>query len=262
MYQQNLGWGVASGIGFVKVMGLSSVLTAVALSSGEQSVQGARLTSWQFNPATSQLEILVSEKTTPRYFLLSQPPRIVIDFPNSQLGKVETQKTYSGAVRQIRVAQFEAKVTRIVMELSPDIVLTPEKVQLQQVGSTFAGNRWILRPVIAGTSRISGESTTALPPASFPMPQMPSVKVPPLNGSQGASVNSTIPATTLMNLPPADLPTNPVPTVRVPSLQTGTTNLPIQVPATTRVPSRPVTVSTPASELVIEFGQPLPKITP
>lgn len=255
MYQQNLGWGVASGIGFVKIMGLSSVLTAVALFSAEQSVQGARLTSWQFNPATSQLEILVSEKTTPRYFLLSQPPRIVIDFPNSQLGNVETQKTYSGAVRQIRVAQFEAKVTRIVMELSPDIVLTPEKVQLQQVGSTFAGNRWILRPVIAGTPRISGESTADLPPASFPMPQMPSVKVPPLNGSQGATVNSTIP----INLPPADLPTNPVPTVRVPSLQTGTTNPPIQVPATTRVPPRRVTVSTPASSLVIEFGQPLPK---
>ncbi|WP_199291930.1 AMIN domain-containing protein, partial [Coleofasciculus sp. FACHB-712] len=122
-------------VGAIAIIGSGMELKAIA----------ARLTNWRFDPALNQLEITLDEGTTPRYFLLAQPSRIVLDLPNTQVGMVETQQSYSGPIRQIRVSQFEAGITRIVLDLAPEVVLSPQQVQLQ----VEPGNRWVLRPLIA-----------------------------------------------------------------------------------------------------------------
>ncbi|HEY9858573.1 MAG TPA: AMIN domain-containing protein, partial [Candidatus Obscuribacterales bacterium] len=115
-------------------------------------VQAAILTQWQFNSTTNQLEITVPEGTQPRYFLLAKPARIVLDLPNTQMGSVPTEQTLSGPVQQIRVSQQQAGSTRIVMQLAPNVVFAPGQVKLEQVGTSKAGTRWVLRPLIAGNS--------------------------------------------------------------------------------------------------------------
>ncbi len=156
-------------------LGLPRLLlgTVVALSTivGDAvlcSAQAASLTNWSFDPTINQLEITVKDGTTPRYFLMAQPARIVVDLPDTAIGNVSAQKNYAGAVRQIRVSQFEPGLTRIVMEISPGVSLAPGQVELQKVGdrATQAGNsRWVVRPLV---SKSLSANTIAVNPISVP----------------------------------------------------------------------------------------------
>ncbi|MBD1879339.1 AMIN domain-containing protein [Coleofasciculus sp. FACHB-T130] len=223
-------------VGAIAIIGSGMELKAIA----------ARLTNWRFDPALNQLEITLDEGTTPRYFLLAQPSRIVLDLPNTQVGMVETQQSYSGPIRQIRVSQFEAGITRIVLDLAPEVVLSPQQVQLQ----VEPGNRWVLRPLIANVlapeavppSR-SGVSPS-LPPPIFPENPTPGVvSVPSLTNS------STLPNLAPPTVPPGRIATNNPVLVSVPALSGAIATAP------------PVTVRQPQSSSatrVVEFGQPLP----
>lgn len=226
----------------LKTLSLVGVMTILGIGALELKAIAARLTNWRFDPTLNQLEITLDEGTTPRYFLLAQPPRIVLDLPNTQVGMVETQQSYSGSIRQIRVSQFEAGVTRIVLDLSPEVVLAPEQVQLQQVES----GRWVLRPLIAGfqASPTRGGVSPSLPPAIFPGNQTPGVvSVPPLNNS------STLTNLATPTVPPARISTNNQVSVSVPPLSG----------AIAAAPPVPVRESQSLSVTrVVEFGQPLP----
>lgn len=120
-------------------------------------VQAAELTRWSFDPETNQLEVQVPGGTTPNYFLLAQPARIVLDLPNTNVGNVVEERQYSGAVRYVRVGQFQPNLTRIVIELAPDAVLAPAQVELRNVGSAASGRseRWVLRPLLAGDAPVA-----------------------------------------------------------------------------------------------------------
>lgn len=218
-----------------------------AIAKFKLAATGTQLTDWRFDPAASQLEINLNKQSTPRYFLLSQPPRIVLDLPNTQMASVDKQESYAGIVQQIRVSQFQPDVTRIVLELSPEVLLGDVLVQLQPSETASVGNRWILRSLIAD-SRTSAapDFSTTLPPANFRTPQTSRVQVPPISsgdrptgGQEGENSQvplSTLPQTaTASTLPPATFKTNRTASISVPPLKTAT--------ATTRV---------------IEFGQPLP----
>lgn len=224
----------------------------------------AFLTDWRFDPAVNQLDITLQTQTTPRYFLLAEPPRIVIDLPDTQLGGVETQQAYSGSVRQVRVSQFQADITRIVLELSPEVVLSPEQVQLQQVGVTEVGTRWVLRPLIAQTATEAAPmSPDSLPPANLPTNQTGVVNAPPVNRPEAST--PVLPTTAMppATLPPTVFSTNQTPAVSVPSLQPIPEQTPTPVTTSPPLDRQPESVS-PAlsSSSVVEFGQPLPKTTP
>lgn len=229
----------------LRIVSTASTIMVIVASNFVQPAQAARLTNWQLDSATFELEVTLDEATTPHYFLLSQPPRIVLDLPNTQLGTVQTQQAYSGAIRQIRVSQFQAGITRIVLDLSPEVILEPQQIQLQSLG-----NRVVLRPFVTRvTTSADPQAATTLPPATFPGNQLGRVQVPPLNPS-------TTPASTVVpvtNLPPAIFPSNSSVSVRVPPLQSA----PAVTPAPISPPVRTSRLPTPST--VIEFGQPLPK---
>lgn len=229
-------YGVPEYSSIMKRFRVAGLMTAVTVCLFEQAAYGASLTSWRFSPATNQLEITLSEATIPRYSLMSQPPRIVIYLPHTKLGRVETQQTYSGAVRLIRVALKDGDTTEIVLELSPQIVLTPEQVQLLLPPSSD-GNRWVLRTLIAETATTL---PTALPPPTFINPQTPMVKVPSLNRTEVSTPNPQ----TSANQVPVIFPANQQPTVTAPALSPATAHTNAMALATTST---------------IEFGEPLPK---
>lgn len=146
-------------LGLALGLGAGAIATVVVATPA----QAAALTQWRFDPVSQQLEVTIPPGTTPRYFLLAQPTRIVMDLPNIDMGAVSEQETYQGAVRQIRVSQFQPGLTRIVLELSPDAVLAPGQVQLQQLTATSnASARWALRPLFeSGSGEIAANSATA-----------------------------------------------------------------------------------------------------
>lgn len=156
------------------IAAVSTVVGGISISA-----QAASLTDWNFDPAANQLEITVKDGTTPRYFLMAQPARIVVDLPDTAIGDVSAQKTYVGVVRQIRVSQFEPGLTRIVMEISPGVSLAPGQVKLQKVGdrATQAGNsRWVLRPLI---TQSSANTATIAPSSTLPTQPISSIANPP-----------------------------------------------------------------------------------
>ncbi len=209
-------------------------IIAIALETATLPAQAALLAKWRFDSANNQLEFTLQDKTTPRYFLLTQPPRIVLELPNTQLGKVATVQNYAGVVREVRVAQFAKNLTRIVLELSPEVVLAPGMVQLKEV-IPGSGDRWLLRPLIARTPATpqQRQSHASLPNGGFPRMQLA-----PQRGF------SPTPST---NLPPATINSQQPVFVNVPLLSASN-----QPEAS---PTKPT--STPFSD-VIQFGDPLP----
>jgi AMIN domain len=236
----------------------------------------AKLNNWRFSPKTQQLEITLSAGTTPRYFYLAEPSRLVVDLPNTKLGKVTTQQNYSGAIKSIRVSQLNENDTRIVLDLAPGIAFNPKKVQLQPV-SRKNSTRWVLRPVSSGKTTAVKPSNSSpspkkppqtqykpQPPSNLPVtttnPQAPLLTIPPISNNLPSTItnNSAQPFVTVppltpntssqqpaMILPPASFSTQPNNLNNIPP--SGVSEFP--------VPTNP-DVSNPQ---VIEFGQPLPK---
>lgn len=233
-------------LSLLKTLARVSFVTALTLGTFDLPAQAGFLEKWRFDASTNQLEITLKEGTTPRYFLLAEPLRIILDLPNTTLGNIETQHSYSGAVRQIRVAQFQPNVTRIVLELSPSVVLKPEQVQLQAVAAS--GNRWVLRPLIAGfQTPTAAASPSSLPPAAFTQTGALTVKVPPLNRPQAPASSTPIPvANNSANR------SSKVERLQVTSLQTQQRT--VRVP-TTQSPNSQTLTSAAVPE--IEYGQPL-----
>ncbi|AFZ25226.1 Localisation of periplasmic protein complexes [Cylindrospermum stagnale PCC 7417] len=217
---------------------LLSLYAAITFeTSSSIAAPASTLDNWRFNPNKLQLEITLSAGSTPSYFYLAQPPRLVVDIPNTKLGRVLAQQNYSGAIQSVRVSQLNASVTRIVLDLAPGTVLDQNQVQLQPV-SRQNPTRWVLSSVIANNSTSSPNN---LSPTPYNYQQQPFVTVPPLTPNN----SSQLPDTTL---PPATFPN-----------QSGNLN---RVTVPNYVPNAPNSGNYPANvpEIkVIEFGQPLPK---
>lgn len=221
----------------VGTLSLIGILTTV-VKAGSLPVPAAVLAEWRFDPDVNQLEVTLQNQATPQYFVLAQPPRIVLDLPNTQVGKVATQQSYSGAVRKVRVSQFQPDITRIVLELSPGVVLALGQMQLQRAPLTGKGDRWLLLPGIAtqNTSNLS-----SIPSDNKGKQVIPSV-ISPIQTAT-TPPNTTLPPATIGSQQPAIVSVPPLisPSVKPEAARTNT--------------------STPASKPVINFGQPLP-ITP
>ncbi|PZV13961.1 MAG: hypothetical protein DCF22_09630 [Leptolyngbya sp.] len=147
-------------------VGLVGMLVSGTLAIAATTVQAVALTNWRYDPAARQLEVTVKEGVTPRYFLMAQPARIVLDLPNTEVGEVSVKETYSGAIRQVRVSQFQPGLTRIVMELSADAAFAPGQVKLEQANNST----WVLRPLIAGLPEKNGApgKPKGVPPIQAP----------------------------------------------------------------------------------------------
>lgn len=156
-----------------KGVGISSMAIATLLAT--TAAKAGQLNQWRYDETTQQVELTISEETTPRHFLMAQPARIVVDLPNTQVGDVPVEQMLSGAVRSVRVSQFQPDMARVVIELSPDAVLASGQVEIQQT----ADAQWVIRPLLAGT-----------PSASVAI-ALRSEPVPPTTTVQSASVPAT-----------------------------------------------------------------------
>jgi hypothetical protein len=167
----------------------------------------SQLKNWQYNPKAQQLEITLSAQTTPKYFYLPQPPRLVVDLPNTQLGRVATTANYQGSIQKIRLSQLNATDTRIVFDLAPGTVLEPNQVKLQPLNSQNP-TRWVLRPLISNHSTTSQTANSLFPSPLLTLPpatttangNQPFITVPPLN-SPPVSSPSPNSAPELPNVP-------------------------------------------------------------
>lgn len=194
---------------------LAAVTATAGISLTALAERAIAMATWQFDAALGQLVISLPKGVTPRYYLMAEPARIVLDLPNTEIGTMATEQSYSGAVRQIRVAQFQPGLARIVMELSPETVLAPGQVELKPMGGEGAVQRWTLRPLLAGGSinPVAGAGPSTAPSA--------------------AAVSAA--PTPAASIPAAPIPAAPIPAASIPAtlppLEPGAIEIPVQASA-------------------------------
>ena len=94
--------------------------------------QAARLQFWRFDATQNRLDFTTDEGVQPRAQLVANPTRLVIDLPGIRLGRpAVTEPVSGGAIRSLRVGQFDPATTRIVVELAPGYTIDPNQVKFQ-----------------------------------------------------------------------------------------------------------------------------------
>jgi beta-lactamase class A len=152
---------------------LPSFASVVLLS---QPAKADSLTSWNFNATQNQLDLTTDEDVQPKVQLLANPSRLIIDLPGIVLGHPKTTEKFGSIIQEIRVAQFDADTTRMVVELAPGYQLDPTKVKVRGASPTH----WFVQlptpeRVVGNTLQPSATIAISQPPTSFgvaPMPQL------------------------------------------------------------------------------------------
>ncbi|MBE9034901.1 N-acetylmuramoyl-L-alanine amidase, partial [aff. Roholtiella sp. LEGE 12411] len=117
----------------------------------------------------------------PKAQLVFNPTRLVIDLPETTFGREQLTQQVGGAIRSIRVGQFDQQTTRIVVELTPGYTLDPKRVQF--IGNT--GSRWTVQlptpkvEEVVSSMDIGGQQTEV--PATVPPPKISTPLFSPRN---------------------------------------------------------------------------------
>ncbi|MEH2233713.1 MAG: N-acetylmuramoyl-L-alanine amidase [Nostoc sp.] len=158
---------------------LSSTIGTIFMLSSP--AMAARLESWRFDANQNKLEINTQGDVQPQAQLIFNPTRLVIDLPGTTFGRPQLTQQVGGAIRSIRVGQFDEQTTRIVVELTPGYNLDPKRVQF--VGTT--GDRWTVQ---------------------LPTPEADNVPIRNTEGQpEQAIATDTLPRTSTQTFPPRNI---------------------------------------------------------
>ena len=141
--------------------------TALSICLVSSPAEAAGLKSWRFDANHHRLHFKTDAKVQPRAKLIFNPTRLVIDLPGISLQRPTVKKQFSGAIRSIRVGQFEDQTTRMVVELSPGYKLDPQQVKFRGASPS----QWTVQlpkpqKVASSPSRSSPQSLGQRPSAS------------------------------------------------------------------------------------------------
>jgi len=104
--------------------------------------KAGKLLFWDLDSERNQLTFVTEEGVQPQAQLITNPAprRLVIDLPGTNLGRSTIDKPVGKAVNRVRIGQFDAETTRIVLELAPGYTIDPAKVKFKGISST----RWVV----------------------------------------------------------------------------------------------------------------------
>jgi AMIN domain len=238
---------VPSLLGSVSIaLSIAATATVATIEITQQPANASTVTSWQFYPATNQLEITLPDGATPTYSLIN-PSQIAVDLPNTEIGVDTTQLYPQGTVRSVAVTQLQSGTARILVNLAPGVAFNGEQIQFQRVGE----NRWVLRPSIEPSARVQITERQTQPAIQVPQNQPPTAPnstaarspVPPASPQAITyKQNSWQQSTPNEQIRPITLPL-----VRVPvNGRQGIGSAPVRRPAAPQ-------------QRIIDFGEPLPQ---
>jgi N-acetylmuramoyl-L-alanine amidase len=98
--------------------------------------EAASLQSWQFQSSQNRLSFTTAGGVQPRAQLLANPTRLVIDLPGTTIGQLPRSQYLGGAIKEIRVGQFESNTARIVVEFADGYTVDPTQVQFDGLSAS------------------------------------------------------------------------------------------------------------------------------
>ncbi|BAY84870.1 N-acetylmuramoyl-L-alanine amidase [Calothrix parasitica NIES-267] len=143
----------------MKINWLVSGTTTLAVLMLSSPAHGAKLSSWRFNANQNQLEFQTDGAVQPQAQLIFNPTRLVIDLPGTTFGRPQlTEPISGGAIRSLRVGQFNPQTARIVVEMQEGYTLDPAQVRF--IGMT--PSKWTVQlpPPKTEASTVSPNSPT------------------------------------------------------------------------------------------------------
>ncbi|WP_016879087.1 N-acetylmuramoyl-L-alanine amidase [Chlorogloeopsis fritschii PCC 9212] len=112
--------------------------TVLSISLLSSPANAANLQSWRFDAERNQLEINTDGAVQPTAQLIFNPTRLVIDLPGIKFGRPQLVQSVGGAIRAVRIGQFDPQITRVVIELTPGYTLDPKQVKFEGI----TASRW------------------------------------------------------------------------------------------------------------------------
>ena len=138
-------------------------LTVSMLSS---PAHAARLQSWHFDINQNRLQFNTEGAVQPQAQLIFNPTRLVIDLPGTSFGRPHINQPVGGAIRAIRVGQFDEQTARIVVELNSGYTLDPKQVKF--IGTT--PNNWTVQLPKPQQEQAVSSPPATITPSSFSSP--------------------------------------------------------------------------------------------
>lgn len=87
-----------------------------------------KIVSWRFDSSQNRLSFMTDGGVQPKAVLLSNPTRLVIDLPGTDLGRPTVRQQFRGIINSLRIGQADEQTTRIVLELLPGYGLNPQGI--------------------------------------------------------------------------------------------------------------------------------------
>ena len=104
------------------------VLSFLSIFAFSLPAEAANLIFWRFYPEQNRLVFTTDGRVQPKALLLANPTRLVIDLPGTFLQRPTMTQPLAGAMRSLRVGQFDDTTTRLAIELIPGYTLDPQKI--------------------------------------------------------------------------------------------------------------------------------------
>ncbi len=152
--------------------------------------EAAELQSWQFQSSQNRLSFTTAGGVQPRAQLLANPTRLVIDLPGTTIGQLPRSQYLGGAIKEIRVGQFESNTARIVVEFADGYTVDPTQVQF----NGLSASEWTVQiptPQRIGTyvppTVNGGDNRSSTPVATNAQTVVQSIHV----GEQGIVLNTS-----------------------------------------------------------------------
>ncbi len=201
------------------------ILAAVSSALLCLPAEAAQLSRWQLNAPSNQLEFSTNGRVKPQAQMIMNPMRVVVDLPGVKLGRSKIMQPGQGAIREVRIAQFNRQTTRIVVELASGWTLDPQQVRVRE----RTANNWVLEMPEPQRVSIENELPTTTPPYVPPTPPVttppvstPPVSTPPVSRPPVLTPPAPVASQPIkVTLPPGPPPVLETPTPSNPSVPNG-----------------------------------------
>ena len=133
--------------------------SALGLGLMALPAQGSTLTSWKFDAQGDRLSFTTDEAVRPTAKLINNPTRLVVDLPGIRLKRPKVLNPLNGKYKSLRIGQFNAQTTRMVVELDSGYGLDPSQIKVQGASR----RSWsVALPEPSQGDRLAGKSEVAL----------------------------------------------------------------------------------------------------
>ncbi|MEH1999603.1 MAG: serine hydrolase [Nostoc sp.] len=111
---------------------LSLFLFGSTVKATAMPAAGVAIANWHFDSNRNHLDFTTDENIQPKLQLLTNPTRLVINLPGVTLGYPQTSQRVGSVIQVIRIEQFNAQTTRMVVTLAPSYTFDLVQVKLQE----------------------------------------------------------------------------------------------------------------------------------